>query len=415
MSNENQEVKHRFARELLEWTKSGHLPESANQDVRYFLELQKERLTKRGLRMEYELVPPKNGKEFLTIGSYGRAYLKSKKYECFIDRRSMHKTISFYRDEKRVFRKKRKEVLLVTNTWLKGEDVTGEETYCCPSCGAISTVSKLQEGCPYCDARFVMSDLFPKVTGYSFVHDVVSDLDVPKAMKLFAMAGGILGVLLGFFSSVSQGLGATILGVLKGGFLGTVMGFYGLCMGIVFLSLPLMPVVLAVSFGKQNTKGQIVKLLGGFDPSFSFDFFVNQIITSVQTLFFAKDRANLAIYEGNELHPEFDAIVESVYNGEIRLNHYRVENGYCFLNLNVHMSNVYDTGRKLSMKNEIFAVTVVKNIRKQEDPGFSIKKVACSGCGGSFDATSERFCPYCRTSYDMKEDGWVILAIHKVK
>lgn len=34
------------------------------------------------------------------------------------------------------------------------------------------------------------------------------------------------------------------------------------------------------------------------------------------------------------------------------------------------------------------------------DRSFSIAKVQCSNCGGSFDARKEKCCPYCDQPYD---------------
>ena len=61
MAEKKSEIKYRFARELVEWVRTGRFPKSANQDVCYALELQKTRLDEHGLCMDYELEPPKDG------------------------------------------------------------------------------------------------------------------------------------------------------------------------------------------------------------------------------------------------------------------------------------------------------------------------------------------------------------------
>ena len=43
--------------------------------------------------------------------------------------------------------------------------------------------------------------------------------------------------------------------------------------------------------------------------------------------------------------------------------------------------------------------------------GFSIKKIECKTCGGSFDGSHQRKCPFCQNVYDMKEENWVITRI----
>lgn len=46
-----------FAVELKEFTQADVLPTSCNQDMKYCLELQKERLKEKGVIMKYEFVP----------------------------------------------------------------------------------------------------------------------------------------------------------------------------------------------------------------------------------------------------------------------------------------------------------------------------------------------------------------------
>ena len=37
---------------------------------------------------------------------------------------------------------------------------------CCPHCGAASTLGELEDGCEYCGTKFVMSELYPKVSNF---------------------------------------------------------------------------------------------------------------------------------------------------------------------------------------------------------------------------------------------------------
>lgn len=72
----------RFAQELTAWSGTDKLPQSANQDVRYGLELQAKRMKDRGLLMEYELLPPKNRDAGIhRITNFGMGKRKSSKYE----------------------------------------------------------------------------------------------------------------------------------------------------------------------------------------------------------------------------------------------------------------------------------------------------------------------------------------------
>ena len=47
------------------------------------------------------------------------------------------------------------------------------------------------------------------------------------------------------------------------------------------------------------------------------------------------------------------------------------------------------------------------------DPGFSIHRVSCPSCGGSFDAVYKRDCPYCGNPYDLKKKDWIVQDMRK--
>lgn len=410
---DKKEINQRFAKELITWSKTGKLPESANQDVRYSLKLQQERLAQRNLRMEYELAPPKDEKDITMGGMYGRASRKSTKYESYIDFRNCTKTIRFLRDGKKRFEKKSQEVLYVTTTWLKEGRVYETENYCCPSCGAINTIKVLQEGCAYCHTKFMMSDLFPKVTSFLYASDYAAHETVKKSASAFALAGAAVGVLVSCFSMKEE---TFLLGVLY--ILGSAVGFAFI--GYVVWAFGMVGKLLLAAIGsvsplvkQQAAKNKITTLLSGFDTSFSWDYFTNQLVSTLKTIIFSNDRRNLAVYEGNDPHPEFDEIVEASFQGKISMNYYRMNGNYCYLNLDIHMLDVHDKGRKIYQKEDVFRLGIVKDITKKEEVGFSVQKVQCKNCGGSFDAMNERHCPYCGQPYDIKEDEWVVADIRK--
>ena len=53
MGTTAEQIYEEFAAQLCEWSETGKIPSSANQDIRYGLSLQKQRLDKCHARMEY--------------------------------------------------------------------------------------------------------------------------------------------------------------------------------------------------------------------------------------------------------------------------------------------------------------------------------------------------------------------------
>ena len=161
----------------------------------------------------------------------------------------------------------------------------------------------------------------------------------------------------------------------------------------------------------KEAERKINQLLGGFDPSFSYPYFISQLISTLKIITFTKDRTNLPQYTGSNPHTDLDNIIEMAFNGVLKLNHYTVQNGYCTLNLEMGMDVVREDGNKIKTKAELYRMTIVKNVAKLEDIHFSVKRVECKKCGGSFDAMKEKVCPYCGENYDYKEDDWMVLQL----
>ena len=77
----------------------------------------------------------------------------------------------------------------------------------------------------------------------------------------------------------------------------------------------------------------------------------------------------------------------------------------------VLVCNTYFVNNKIKVKKEEIMLQVAKKASVPTDAGLSIKKVECKNCGGGFDGSHQRICPFCHTVYDMKEEGWVITKI----
>lgn len=406
----------RFAKQLVEWSRTGKEPECANSDVRYFLDLQETRRKERGIRMEYELTEPKNAEESVAGSTFRSKGRQSIKYKSHTDFHNYTRKLTFFRGDKKCFSRKKDEILYVTTTDIKTDKMSGAEAYCCPNCGAVSTIQKLQEGCPYCQTRFVMSELFPKVTEFIFVPEVgerAGKLKVKIGIFMLFAAAIMAGV--NFFLHIGKESGGElVLAVFGGAVVGAILGYFVWAIG-KFLS------ILGQAIGslgplarQQEAKRKLTTLLSGFDASFSYDYFLNSLVSTVKIILFAKDRGNLIQYVGQEAHPEFDDIIEAGMNGRVALNYHKVQDGYCAINMNIGMDVIHDNGSRIYQKRETFAVTILKNITMPEEPGFSIHAVNCRNCGGSFDATKIRHCPHCGVPYDLRQDAWVVTQIYKM-
>lgn len=403
-----------FAKQLCEWGESGKAPAAGNQDIAFALGLQKKRLDKHQAKMEYKFKTREN-----VTGNFSNVAFADAKYTIKQASRNYNKEVTYYREGRKCLSFKENERMINFITWLnqsETEDVA-KETYCCPNCGAISEIGLLLEGCSYCNTRFLMSDLFPKVTHFYFlkVYGRTEEEEKSSAIKwktIGALAGMVLSAPTAIGNLMDSGLFGMLWAFLVGGILGGIAGFVVRSLtiigGLFKDASKEIPMVAAI----RNADKKLSDFMKEYDPDFSFRYFVGKMHSLLKIYIYSDDRNNLAVYAGTEVSGEYENIAD-VEGAAVGVNDCRVEGDYCYIDLKLYVTSVYFSNKGMYKNDDIFNMGVCKNIRRPVDYGFSIKKVCCKGCGGSFDATREHHCPYCGSGYDLKEDDWVITYIKK--
>lgn len=403
---EEEKIYRRFAKELETWSQDGVEPSTGNQDIRYYLELQEARLKKRNLQMEYRLTL--RGDDHDTV--YNTTYQDRIYTNMFTTSPYMKETI-FRRGDKTMY--KRKEPQYFYQTITRMDQPSPQEKCCCPNCGAVSPVKTLLQGCPHCRTRFLMQDLFPKVTGYFFEHDFTMGKKEYGAMQKKWIFGTIAVIyLFTIISALLRGerppIFSALFSIPIGAFAGYLLMSLYIAVGLFGYAGRNLPRFIRTA-GTQN---KLTRLMKPHDRNFSYEYFVGRVLGLLKILIFAEHEEELAVYGGEDEIPDYSDIVESTYRGSIKLHRCWVEKGYCYVDLEIYMADIYDTGR-IRPRNERYRMTVYRKLQKDSDLGFSLKKVQCAGCGASFDATRERYCPYCDRDYHLEEDDWVAVKIRK--
>lgn len=410
---ETEKIYYGFARDLPRWAKDGILPEGGNQDIAYYLELQQNRLKERNIRMEYRF-SDRAGKKGTPRSLVGWT-AKDQKYTLRMAADGYSREVRCYKGNKCLFKKKKDTLFWQVITYMNDGSMSGDELYCCPNCSAISSVKSLLAGCPYCGTRFQMTDLFPKVTDFHY-SDYEVNLSVIRGIKLVGPVYIALVVLVGMLRAPS--FGYVVEALLTGIFMMPLFSFLGyLLFGVLFLIYSLFRGLFSIHrfVGRDRARLKITAFLKKYDPAFSYDYFLSKVVSLLKIILFTDDRSNLAVCQGKVAGDAFRDIVDIAYQGTTTLNSCQVEGKYCYLDINLFMSDIHDGGSRIYKKNDIFRMKLCKDITKPEDYGFSIRKVQCRGCGGSFDASRIRYCPYCGKEYDLKEDDWVVLELEQVK
>ena len=402
-----------FAVELKEFTQADVLPTSCDQDMKYCLELQKERLKEKGVIMKYEFVPRGHFAEnSLMNKGWEDAHYKSR-----MEYRTCQWQRSFYREKKKLHSKKQNSILYQIITDTHNSSAVEEDDYTCPNCSAISKIRELKAGCPYCGTFFEMQDLFPKVTNYFMVKDQGYTENEIKGdiFKTIFPCILICIVVFSYFYSIqpeTELIRAIITGVIAGIIGGGIFGYILwaiLKIGSLFVQAgKSLPMLFSATGSAKHFENQMKR----YSPEFSYEYFSAKVVSMLKMIIFAKDPQDVPIYEGKPLENMFAEILDSSYRGAVAFKKFDIQGNYCYVTVDAYMDNVYD-GVRLRNKSEVFRVVMCKNIRIPIQCFFSIKKIHCKSCNCSFDATKKKICPSCNQPYKVWDDDWVIVDIEK--
>lgn len=418
-NNENTEIIDKFVDEYTNWHETGKNPEMGSLDLNYALELQKKRLDEHKITIKTDF--DKKDSNFkdkavkcLTVPDKGD-------YNSVIACKDYKITETVYVNNKKKRKSKSMQNVYATITRLANQNADGSIE--CPNCGAVSSIKELLTGCKCCGTRFIIKDLFPKVTNFYSYKEVAGGSNaVKKHAKLFVLLSAIALTGLMFFQNTQNGnlspdndnyIINLAMCILVGVFGGALGGYFlwGFSMLVYLLFGSVKSLFLLGPHIKAKT--QLPKLMRRIDPDFSYEYFVGKIITLMKIMIFSDDYTNLAVYDGKPMENKFKDIIDVKYDSTIKFNSFNVNGAYCYVDITVFTTVLkFDCG-DIKKKKEKFRIVVCKNINAMVDSGFSVKKVSCKTCGASFDATREHNCPYCGNPYHLGNDDWVVLDFKK--
>lgn len=410
----------RFRMGLQSWCSTGKEPQTANQDMKYSLDLQEKRLKAHDLCLKLQIRPEEDVQSMHRIsnsmpipaGDFSR-------FNQFLYAQNVTRTMAYFRKDKKVFQKN--DCVSMYQTILdpdSSDPNLGKTTYVCPNCGAISTLEILQDqGCPYCATRYLMKDLYPKVTNYYFIDTGFrpeAKWSAKKKRILFG-AGAISIVQLAYFllTDPEFGLFQALLS------LPLAIGLWGLALYII--SSIGMLIYVVIQAGKSiplvgataGAKTKLTKKLKNFDPAFDYEYFEGKALALARILMLSQKPDDFVQYRGATLADRFADIVDVQYRGGIGVHSIQKKQGRIEVQLNLFLCNTVDHGGRLQEKNETIRLNMYHNAAFPVDEAFSIVKVQCPNCAGSFDAGKQKKCPYCGQEYDSGISDWVVTKISR--
>ena len=262
------------------------------------------------------------------------------------------------RDGKKLFEDNKRISMYATITDVISGVHPDDEVCSCPNCGSVSTIARLQAGCPFCGTRYKMSDLFPKVTGYYFIEDVSLAGDEGKRIMRKFMIGAVIAILL--FALIVEFF------VFKDQHARGEEFNFGLLLAPLFL----IPIGIAVGY-------------------FAYSFYLIFRTIAVGS------RQSAGKW------------------GAIGLADFKEEDGRVIVSTDAFFDVLYDTDGKIRSRKEKYRAVFIRRTDIPIDMRFSMTKIQCPTCGGSFNAVQNRICPFCGRSYDIESQDWILSKLYR--
>ncbi len=394
-----------FVQQLSGWYGGGEMPQLASQDLRFALELQKQKMNSLGLGMQCAMKGSSGTDKNNAVGiSYSdRVFANS------IVSGNLNMTRSIGSKQYQAYKDTDEIGLTAVIQDLKGGTQPDKSMpLCCPHCGAASTLGELEDGCEYCGTKFVMSELYPKVSNFFITRheDRTERYNKNKREAAIFMAACIIPLIIMSFI-----LGDQLVMRLAGAFVaGGIIGFILFCMKKLFETFAL---IRKDARGGSKTISTLYRLnkIKKHDPEFSGEYFRDKAIALFRMAVYSKDATELACCKCGCPDRAADIIEADIHN--LNVNSCEINGDVCEVQTTLFLDCLhYNKKGKIVLKCDKFRMSMRKRLKKSTELGFSMRAVICPSCGASFDAHNVKECPYCRTPYELEDDDWVMTALY---
>lgn len=405
-----------FIKQLSDWYSSGTNPSLASEDTRFSLELQNQKLRSLGLDMQLQIEKQE--------GDSGDGAPVSYADNVFVNSiccNNQSITTSIRNAQKAIYSKTAHCMMTIVMQNPKQGGVPSPATaMCCPHCGAPSTLGRLESGCEFCNTKFLMDELYPKVMHF-FIHDISdAEFDKKKHKKLMVRSTLVLmllyatiiiiRLLTGAYEnrSILEDLAGLVFGsIMLGAVIGSVIWFFSYTFG-------------AVRLVSRNTRGAALvgkslmfcHKMRELDPTFSTEYFRDKSMSLLKLILFSENPQELTVCRCSHPIPEKLREIVDIRHRNSMIKKYSIKDGVCNVSVVFYTDSLHFRDGKVCAKFDKIHLSMRKVITKPTDLGFTVKAVACPSCGASFDAEKVRNCPFCGNAYPIEQNEWVVTDIH---
>lgn len=405
-----------FINKIEEYNNTGTVPNCVNQDLKHYLEIRYQRLKK--LNITESMIIDKNysirEKDFLILGKSKYNHLC---YYACLDIKKQYKI-----NNSVIYNERKYPYYYFTIYDIDNKPNYNELLYNCPNCGSPSQINILESnGCPYCNTKFIVKDLFPKISNiYTLDIGNKSMKHNARDFKIIFFIVLVISLLSGFLlffinrNNMVEAIVGLIVGLIFGAFIGYVVvmsiwvvSFFGKMFTKSASNFDLLPKL-------NSSKEKIDNIMKQYNTNFSYTYFESKVLNLVKNILLDDKRELSPQNKINDIDPSFNNLIDITYRQVIELNACNLNDNVLSIQLLIYLENDYFVNNKVNTVRETLLVNMKHDQSHDVDMEFSLSAVKCEKCGASFDASHETKCKYCGSDYHPEYDDWIVTCIKKI-
>lgn len=403
-----------------------------NQIYFNVLQLQKLRLARMGINVEFTSQRKLYGKESVTMRK-----IFDKKYDVTDVNEDIAARTVFSKDSKEIYTKIDSQTAHYT---ILETHQTGPLNLICPNCGSDTTREKILDGCDFCGSKFLIEDLSKSISDFSLRtnFEVLAQKYQRGLKRIGVIAIAIVFVIciilslfftyeammdiasqeaVGIFMTITASIFTASIGASVFAFIGVpvVTAIVVPILGSGYMALEVSKKTYLRMQEAQKKDVETEKAVRAKDPHFSLANFYSGVQNKIATIMFADNMEQASSFTSSDL--DISAIYERykdvIYMNvvDIDLKKYLVSGGLQNAEVEAEVKVVTFDGNKAATRNETLNLTLTKSASCKTQAICAPKVLTCQGCGLSISLLEGKRCKQCGRELDFESMDYIIRSI----
>ena len=423
-----------FRKKYSDFFSAGHvgpndpIQSSVTQIFWHILTLQKRRMEKAGVTMEFKAQRKKYGGKSLQ-----KSFYFDDKYAIIEVDERIFASRTYKNSSGKTYKKRDSE--LAHYCIARSRSTTSRDRIICPNCGSETTLVNLLDGCDFCGTRFTVEALGNRVNDFVLRDDyeVAYDkyLDARRHFGTWALLAGaaVVGIVsligtISVWNTMDAGIfmkTAAVIFVTAGlAVLGGLLAKYA----SMFLIFPLLDLFQSVRYHskraleakkqRESRNGSIAAAIKRSDPLFSKECFFSNVQNKLAAIHYAESAKEVQAFALTDIGGYLERYKNLIDTDvkDIELTDYSKDDRFHRVDMRLDLDLLDSSFKRRREKVEL---QLVKSLSCRTEKVCAPSVFTCKNCGNSVTLLNGGRCEYCDSTLDLWEHDWVISKYRLVK